>query len=200
MKMRRFLPVLIAGAVAAACGSDENQTEKGVTVQVKSGAENAPELVRLEVLGDKIIHVSATPESSFKDPESLIIVPGQTEVEYDVHENGDTTIVETSAIKAYVLSSTGEVWFTDKAGKMLLREQVGGGKSFQPIEVEGTHGYSFRQVFESPEDEAFYGLGQHQADEFNYKGKNEELFQYNTKVSLFTIQPGSLHRYIPDVR
>jgi hypothetical protein len=28
MKMRRFLPVLIAGAVAAACGSDENQTEK----------------------------------------------------------------------------------------------------------------------------------------------------------------------------
>ena len=184
MKMRRFLPVLIAGAVAAACGSDENQTEKGVTVQVKSGAENAPELVRLEVLGDKIIHVSATPESSFKDPESLIIVPGQTEVKYDVHENGDTTIVETSAIKAYVLSSTGEVWFTDKAGKMLLREQVGGGKSFQPIEVEGTHGYSFRQVFESPEDEAFYGLGQHQADEFNYKGKNEELFQYNTKVSV----------------
>ena len=182
--MRRFLPVLIAGAVAAACGSDENQTEKGVTVQVKSGAENAPELVRLEVLGDKIIHVSATPESSFKDPESLIIVPGQTEVKYDVHENGDTTIVETSAIKAYVLSSTGEVWFTDKAGKMLLREQVGGGKSFQPIEVEGTHGYSFRQVFESPEDEAFYGLGQHQADEFNYKGKNEELFQYNTKVSV----------------
>ena len=120
MKMRRFLPVLIAGAVAAACGSDENQTEKGVTVQVKSGAENAPELVRLEVLGDKIIHVSATPESSLKDPESLIIVPGQAEVEYDVHENGDTTMVETSAIKAYVLSSTGEVWFTDKAGKMLL--------------------------------------------------------------------------------
>ena len=26
--------------------------------------------------------------------------------------------------------------------------------------------------------------GQHQADEFNYKGKNEELFQYNTKVSV----------------
>ena len=39
-------------------------------------------------------------------------------------------------------------------------------------------------MFESPDDEAFYGLGQHQADEFNYKGKNEELFQYNTKVSV----------------
>ncbi|MDE5922095.1 MAG: alpha-xylosidase, partial [Muribaculum sp.] len=29
-----------------------------------------------------------------------------------------------------------------------------------------------------------YGLGQHQSNEFNYKGKNEELFQYNTKVSV----------------
>ena len=50
--------------------------------------------------------------------------------------------------------------------------------------MEGTKGYTVCQVFESPEDEAFYGLGQHQADEFNYKGKNEELFQYNTKVSV----------------
>ena len=187
MKFNRFIPVLIAGAVAVSCGSNEEKkqsSEKGVTVEVSSTSVDSPKLVRVEVLGDKIIHVSATPEDAFKDPESLIIVPGQADVEYDVHENGDTTIVETSAIKAYVLSSTGEVWFTDKEGKMLLREQVGGGKSFQPVEVDGTHGYSFRQVFESPEDEAFYGLGQHQADEFNYKGKNEELFQYNTKVSV----------------
>jgi len=185
MKFNRFIPALIAGVVAVSCGSnEEKQPENGVTVEVSSTSEDSPRLVRLEVLGDKIIHVSATPEDAFKDPESLIIVPGQADVEYDVHENGDTTIVETSAIKAYVLSSTGEVWFTDKEGKMLLREQVGGGKSFQPVEVDGTHGYSFRQVFESPEDEAFYGLGQHQADEVNYKGKNEELFQYNTKVSV----------------
>jgi alpha-D-xyloside xylohydrolase len=27
-------------------------------------------------------------------------------------------------------------------------------------------------------------LGQHQSDEFNYKGRNEELYQYNTKVSI----------------
>lgn len=50
--------------------------------------------------------------------------------------------------------------------------------------MQGTKAYTVRQVFQSPDDEAFYGLGQHQADEFNYKGKNEELFQYNTKVSV----------------
>ena len=31
---------------------------------------------------------------------------------------------------------------------------------------------------------AFYGLGQHQSEELNMKDKNEELFQYNTKVSI----------------
>ena len=51
--------------------------------------------------------------------------------------------------------------------------------------MEGTKGYTVRQVFESLDDEeGIYGLGQHQSDEFNYKGKNEELFQYNTKVSV----------------
>ena len=99
-------------------------------------------------------------------------------------QNGDTITVSTEEVKASVLASTGEVWFADKDGKLILQENKGGGKTFTPIEVEGTKGYTVCQVFESPEDEAFYGLGQHQADEFNYKGKNEELFQYNTKVSV----------------
>jgi alpha-D-xyloside xylohydrolase len=39
-------------------------------------------------------------------------------------------------------------------------------------------------LFDSSDDEAFYGLGQHQSEELNMKGKNEDLFQYNTKVSV----------------
>ena len=176
---------LLAGLVYTSCTENKISSADGsVNVAVKKPVPGGPKHVRLEVIGDRIIHVSATPDESFKDPESLVIVPQDAAVEYSVTESGDTTVVETSALKAYVLSTTGEVWFTDSDGKLLLREQVGGGKTFEPIEVDGTHGYSFRQIFESPEDEALYGLGQHQADEFNYKGKNEQLFQYNTKVSV----------------
>src|SRR3712207_1300729 len=39
-------------------------------------------------------------------------------------------------------------------------------------------------LFRQSGDEAFYGLGQHQSEELNMKGKNEDLFQYNTKVSV----------------
>ena len=182
MKTKLFL--LSALLVLGACADVYKVTENGVSVKVQQPSEDGPTLVRLEVIGEKIIHLSATPERKFADPESLVIIPAKEKTGFAVEQNEDTITVSTSEIKANVLASTGEVWFTDMDGKVLLREDEGGGKSFSPIEVEGTRGYSFRQVFESPEDEAFYGLGQHQADEFNYKGKNEELFQYNTKVSV----------------
>ena len=182
MKTKLFL--LSALLVLGACADVYKVTENGVSVKVQQPSEDGPTLVRLEVIGEKIIHLSATPERKFADPESLVIIPAKEKTVFAVEQNEDTITVSTSEIKANVLASTGEVWFTDMDGKVLLREDEGGGKSFSPIEVEGTYGYSFRQVFESPEDEAFYGLGQHQADEFNYKGKNEELFQYNTKVSV----------------
>ncbi|MBO5073920.1 MAG: DUF5110 domain-containing protein [Bacteroidales bacterium] len=181
-KLNHF--ILIASLALTACSGTVRQDENSVTVKVQSPVENGPALVRLEVAGEKLIRVSATPEKKFADPQSLIIIPAQEQTPFTVSQNGDTVTVATSAVKANVLTSTGEVWFTGADGNVILREETGGGKTFEPIEVEGTHGYTFRQVFDSPEDEAFYGLGQHQADEFNYKGKNEELFQYNTKVSV----------------
>ncbi len=172
--------MLLAAGLLAVCSC----VRTGVTVKVSEAVENGPALVRLEVMGEKLIHVSATPEKRFADPQSLVVLPAEERTPFEVEKNGDVVTVVTSALRANVSKLTGEVWFTGLDGKEILREEVGGGKSFEPIEVEGTHGYSFRQVFESPSDEAFYGLGQHQADEFNYKGKNEELFQYNTKVSV----------------
>ena len=179
-----LLPILAAVAMSACSGRIVRPEDNGVTVTINEKTEDGPALVRLEVMGDKIVHVSATPEKRFADPQSLIVLPSVEKTDFDVRQSGDTVTLTTSAIKANVLATTGEVWFTDLEDNLILAEQAGGGKSFEPIEADGTQGYSFSQIFESPEDEAFYGLGQHQADEFNYKGKNEELFQYNTKVSV----------------
>lgn len=54
----------------------------------------------------------------------------------------------------------------------------------QPTE-EQKHGLTWQLTFDNPLGEKqFYGLGQHQSEEFNMRGKNEDLFQYNTKVSI----------------
>lgn len=167
------------------CGSSPwEKTADGVIVRVDASADRPAHQVKLAVVNEKIIHVSATAAPDFSDEKSLVVEEKPCTVAWQVAEENGKVVLQTSAVKAYTDLQTGEVQFTDLEGKVILRENEGGGKSFTPIEVDGTPGYTLRQVFESPEDEAFYGLGQHQADEFNYKGKNEVLFQYNTKVSI----------------
>lgn len=166
------------------CGDDYTLDTNGVTIKVQQEKSGDARMVRLQVVGEKIIRVSATPDDGFADAASLVVLPQQEVPEFTVSQDDDTVTVSTTSLNASVAVTTGEVWFTDTDGHVLLREQDGGGKSFTPIEAGGTHGYTVRQVFESPDDEAFYGLGQHQSDEFNYKGKSEELYQYNTKVSI----------------
>jgi alpha-D-xyloside xylohydrolase len=103
---------------------------------------------------------------------------------FGVLPDKNNLIISTSKIKATVSLSTGQVIFSDMNDNVILKEPAKGGSSFSSVTVEGTDGFKMTQVFESPDDEALYGLGQHQSDEFNYKGLNEVLYQYNTKVSV----------------
>jgi alpha-D-xyloside xylohydrolase len=184
--IRKKIHLLLAGMLLAGCSSQQYQmTDDGVVINVKQKNKTETQKVRLQVLRDEVIHVSATPEKEFPKDSSLIIVPGIKNVPFTVDtSHKDSVMVVTQRLKVLVSKKDGGVNFKDKDGKVILTEKQGGGKTFTPIEVEGTKGFSVRQIFNSPTDEAFHGLGQHQADEFNYKGKSEELFQYNTKVSV----------------
>ncbi len=155
------------------------KTTDGVLIRL----HNETKQLRLSVVNEKTIHVSATADR-FSEEASLVVEKTPVTVAWDASEIDGQVVLQTSELKVYADLRTGEVKFTDLDGRILLQENNGGGKTFTPMQVEGTSGYAVRQVFESPTDEAFYGLGQHQADEFNYKGKNETLFQYNTKVSI----------------
>ena len=105
MKTKLFL--LSALLLLVACADVYKVSEDGVTVKVQQPAECGPKLVRLEVKGEKLIHVSATPERKFADPQSLMIVPSEDDASFTVEQNGDTVTVLTSSIKANVLASTG---------------------------------------------------------------------------------------------
>lgn len=165
------------------CSPSWEKTTDGIVVKLDSKDSQATKAVRLQVITPEIIRVTATPKA-FSTEESLVVQKLPQVSDWTVREEGDQIVLETASLKAYVSSVSGEVQFTDKEGNIILKENKGGGKSFKAITVDGTSGYEIGQVFESPADEAFYGLGQHQADEFNYKGKNEILFQYNTKVAI----------------
>lgn len=183
--MKKLLIFFSAVVLFSTCSrSVWNLTDDGVIIRLGSLGLGMPSVMKLEVINEKIIRVVATPGKEFSRDKSLCVVEQTNAVPpFDVRQSIDTLILSTSALKVKVNLTTGQVIFTDTAGRMILQERKGG-RSFSPVTVEGTDGYSFRQVFESPADEGFYGLGQHQSDEFNYKGLNEVLYQYNTKVSV----------------
>ncbi|MCD7916360.1 MAG: DUF5110 domain-containing protein [Tannerellaceae bacterium] len=156
----------------------------GVEISLPTNEPNQTKTVRLQVLNDDIIQVIAAPEERLPDKQSLIrVAPLESHAIWSALPEGDSLIVATQNVRAAVSLQTGEVAFYDTCGTLLLKESKQG-KKFTPMEIDGEQAYSTYQKFDSPEDEAFYGLGQHQSDEYNYKGKNEELFQYNTKISV----------------
>ena len=169
-----------------------------LTVQLKQHQNYGPSQIRLQVVNDRIIRVQATAEQGFRSKQSLIIVPQNSKAKYKVEEQGDDLIITTAAMRAVLNEATGQITFYDLKDQVLLKEVAQGGKTFKPFTVPDReigvdiakvpeaqkHGWSWRALFDSPDNEAFYGLGQHQSEELNMKGKNEDLFQYNTKVSV----------------
>lgn len=184
---RNILTILLCvSTLFAANAAGFQKLSNGAEIETPTGK------VRLQAYSDKIIRVTAIPSGNFAADNSLVVLPSECTPEFKVQEKGDIVTLSTSEVRACVSKKNGAVEFYDKNGRKIAAEKEGG-RSFKPITVEGKNAYTVRQQFESLDDsEGIYGLGQHQADEFNYKGKNEELFQYNTKVSVpFVISTGN---------
>ncbi len=183
MKNLLFLSAVVFLFTSSA-DTNWKKTENGVIINLKGDGGKTVRSMKVEVISDKIIHIVASPESDFSSEKSLVIIERkESNTPFILASNKKNVVLSTSSIKATVSLSTGQVLFSDIDNNLILGEAKGG-RSFNPIAVEGTKGYEMKQIFDSPDDEAFYGLGQHQSDEFNYKGKNEVLYQYNTKVSV----------------
>ena len=56
--------------------------------------------------------------------------------------------------------------------------------ALSPPFFEGKASYTIKQVYETTADDAYYGLGQHQDDVYDYKGQQVFLFQNNTEVAV----------------
>ncbi len=175
----RWLVLPLAAALAA-CGAAASKSweQSGDAVTVRPTAEGAAD-VRLEVVGDHIIRVTAAPDGKFERSPSLMRVERSGDApKFEVSEADGKVRIKAAGVSAEVSTSDGQVAFFDAAGKPLVSE-VAGARTFQAVEFEGKPYFSVRQRFQSPDDEAFYGTGLHQQGWMNLKGRDVELLQHN---------------------
>ena len=171
------------------------QDGRGVTVRPDDGAAC---VISLQPVADHIIRVRATSKTDLPEkPKSLIIVPQTQPVKFQTTDDASAVTVSTARVQAKVDKRTGRLTFFDGQGRQLLGESRDG-KQFHnftvPAREIGTdsasvamahrQGLSWQTAFDLQPGEGLYGLGQHQSEELNMRGKNEDLFQYNTKVSV----------------
>ena len=185
MNIRSLLsaPLFLVLALASCTEKEYKILDDGVVVNIREAASGGPQKVRLTVMSDHVIRVTSTPDKAFRNRNSLIVLPGAAQAAgFAVRDGKEEVELQTAGLSAFVNKADGRVRFTDAGGNRITNESEPA--SFTPITVDGTHGYSTVNRFDTSDDEALYGLGQHQSDQWNYKGQNEELYQYNTKISI----------------
>ncbi|WP_282456259.1 TIM-barrel domain-containing protein [Chitinophaga sedimenti] len=174
--MARLLILIVMFSCRATAGHIEKLPD-GLIVFLKQPPSGGARQVKLQVVSEKIIHVTASAEDTFSQTPSLMVVTsGVPGVKWESLERPDEVVLKTAVLSASVQLSSGIVTFRDAAGNILLKEAA---KSFKPVEFGGKDLYQVKQSFLSPENEAFYGLGQPQTGLINYKDKDVDLTQYN---------------------
>ena len=88
--------LLLATSVALlslSCGPKDYAVKGNtVTVKLQAPAEGGAAQVRLQVLGEKIIRVSATPDKKFNDRNSLVVLPVTEKTPFSVTAEGGHAI------------------------------------------------------------------------------------------------------------
>lgn len=173
-----LLLALLSGCAATGAGAFE-KTDDGLLFRFDDAAEGGTRLLRITVCSDSIIRVTATPDRFFSVRQSLMVQnPLVRRASWSVREEKGIVTLSTSSLSVRVDPASGSVSFFDRSGRPVLAERPGG-RSFTAAEALGEPVWKVRQIFDSPENEALYGLGQHQNGILNWKNRDADLWQYN---------------------
>jgi len=137
--------------------------------------------MRLQVCQADILRVEYTSAASIPSKTSLSVSAAWGTPSFCVTEAAGVLTVTTSRMKAKVTESTGLVSFTDLSDKALVSES---GKSLTAATVEGVATNTVQTTFNSPANEALFGLGQHQDGVINRKGTTLRMLNANTEIQI----------------
>jgi alpha-D-xyloside xylohydrolase len=130
-----------------------------------------------------VIEVKYTIFKSFQNKPSLVVNKTWTYPVFRLAETKADFVITTSRLKVIVNKATNAITYTTLDGKEITSESGDDNKTITPATIAGIDTYNVSTQFNSPADEALYGLGCHPEDSLsiNYKGRNQQmLIKYMT--------------------
>jgi alpha-D-xyloside xylohydrolase len=144
----------------------------GVTFTLDKG------LMKVKICLDNMVEVKFTSLPLFLDKPSLVVtnewknIPG-----FSVTEQSGEIVITTGKLKLVVNKESNSINYLDLNGNVILSEDSRQGKTMTEATIAGIGTYYCTSLFNSPADEALYGLGCHPEDSLsvNYKGRDQVM-------------------------
>ena len=188
LSVRLFLPLFAAVLFATSAQAQwtapnpitgfQKQTD-GIDFQMKTGT------MRLQVCTPAIVHLVYSPTSSFPaNTNPAVIKTSWAESPWTLLNSADEVALQTAILKVAVDRKTGAITYSDSNGRVLLHDDS---KTMTPVTVNGEQTYraeDYMTLGGYGSSEALYGLGQHQAGVWNYRGESVDLSQDNTSIAV----------------
>jgi len=175
------------------------KSSSGLAVQQKDG------LLRLTVNSAEILHVTYAPVGAAlpeHPTDGAVVKRDWPAAAFDVSADDKAITLTTAKLKAVIDRETGALQYFDRSGNGLSGKVATGPgetaaapdgrllttdsyRSLKPVEVNGEktfHAEVFFAIYGS--HEGLYGLGQHQAGVWNYRGETVDLSQENTNIDI----------------
>ncbi|HWZ84395.1 MAG TPA: glycoside hydrolase family 31 protein [Terriglobales bacterium] len=153
------------------------QQPDGVEFTLKSGH------LKIQVCSDSILRMLYSATDSFPtrfDP--VVIKKNWPKAAWTLEQNDTEVTIVTSRLRVVVTRKDGAISYRDVTGAQIVQEA---GRKLTPVKVNGEDTYraeSFINMYGSRE--ALYGLGQHQAGVWNYRGESVDISQDNTNIAV----------------
>ena len=185
-------PFLLVSLVLAGTFCGLNASAQWIPSNAVIKAEQQPDGVlfhmtigamKLQICMDDIIHTVYAPSwPAAKHTDYMVVKTEWLATKWSLQSGEKDFTITTARLKISVNKRDGVITYSDLTGKVLLTE---GPKEMTPAVVNEEHTFHAEDVIKIyGSEEAFYGLGQHQAGVWNYRGESVDLSQDNTNIAV----------------
>jgi alpha-D-xyloside xylohydrolase len=180
-----FLAVVLAPFAAVAQWNPPNpvvsfeKQAKGLEIRQKDG------VLKFEVDAPDVLHVTYAPLDASQEnhpSDHVVIKSDWAAASFDVSESDKAITLSTAKLKVAIERESGTIHYEGADGKQLTTDTY---RMLHPAEVNGEKTFHAEAAFGIyGSHEGFYGLGQHQAGVWNYRGETVDLSQENTEIDV----------------
>ncbi|HVH85447.1 MAG TPA: glycoside hydrolase family 31 protein, partial [Terriglobales bacterium] len=153
------------------------QQPDGVILKMGTGA------LRVQVCTDSLIHVLYSPTAEFSErPDYVVTKKDWPPVEWKLQNDNNKITISTARLRLTIDRGDGSIAYSSADGRNLMTDA---NRMMRPVDVNGEHTYHAESVINMyGSTEGLYGLGQHQAGVWNYRGESVDISQENTNIAI----------------